>query len=87
MTVSRDSRDNVTGALADGEGAAVARVAGIEGERDIFRTMVQILLEQAHGDGALIKRQQETIWVNRDEYRRYRERIRLSNGRRHDEDR
>ena len=58
-----------------------------EGDRDIYRTMVQVLLEQAHGHGALIERQQETIRVTRDEYRRFRQRVRLSNGRRHDEDR
>ena len=79
-------RDNAIEALADGEGAAVTRVAGIEGERDIYRTMVQILLEQSHGQGALIKRQQKTIRVSRDEYRRYRERIRMRNEQRHDED-
>ena len=80
MTVSRDNRDNVTEATADGEAAALARAADIEAKRDIYRTMVQILLEQAHDHATIIKRQQETIRVNRDECRRFREQIRLRNG-------
>ena len=66
---------SVIQALADGEAAAIGTAVELEAERDHFRTMVGILLQQTREQAALIERQRETIARNRDELRRLREHL------------
>ena len=69
---ARDYRDNVIEALADDEAAAIRYAADVETERDQYRTMVQILLEQTHEQAAVIEHQRETIARDRDAHRQLR---------------
>ena len=62
-------------ALADGEAAALRRVAEAEADCDQYRTMVCILLEQTREQAATIECQRETIARDRDEHRRLREQV------------
>ena len=66
MTV-RDHRDLVIEDLAADEAAASA-------ERDAYRLLLILALEQLHQQGAINQRQQATIVRDRETHRRLRER-------------
>ena len=73
MTDRSPAWRSVIEALADGEAAELGRVAEVEAERDVYREMAQVLLEQGHEQAAVVKRLRETIARDRDAHRRLRE--------------
>ena len=66
---------SVIEALAAGEAAALRHVAEVEAARDAYQLMVQVLLERAHEQAAVVERLRETIARDRDAHRRLREAI------------
>ena len=71
MTV-RDPREAEIKASAHAESQALGRVPDVDTDHDIYREMVQILLEQAHDYATLTERQREAIRRGREEQRRLR---------------
>ena len=86
MTVTGDGQDDAIEAFDEGEVGARGRIAAVEAERNIYRTMVQILLARAHNDGVIMKRQRETTRRDREERRRLRQQVRRTEGAAHDGD-
>jgi|TARA_B100000315_G_C14272582_1_gene449343 hypothetical protein len=78
--IAWNHRDLVIETLAADEAAALRQLAEVGAERDAFRVLLHVALEQLHLQAVTFERLRTTIVRDREVHRRLRERVLLEDG-------